>query len=394
MCVYFYKKRLFKLTKNLIIFLQLLELKKVNYINQKINYMNKNYAVSVDYLIAKFTSNSDVIFKDKFYQLEGDLDLSRLSSKEHNTVEFDYCYSILFNGSEIGKFYTVPSIKGFETDDRVCQIKFENHIFYSPEFEKVLNQLKESKILQLKQKNFSRLDISFDSEIDIRKKLRLIYRSIDDNLNEYKPAGGLSFSPTIYKGERSFQFGINHFIVVYNKTKELKKSSSKNYISKFHMNSGLKKDVIRFEVRLLNKDKKIKKYLNLVDVWKLHSEEYLLSIVKRISNDYFYFNKLEDKNISRCPKEYILELPDSTIPIEILKKVKTRNININKLKENLNFLLKQNWSFPNAGSRQQFDYVKKKAENEGLNDWLEKNMYGFSTFPFSLDEEEFYEKYK
>lgn len=356
--------------------------------------MKNNYTVSVDYFIVKFTSDSNVIFGEELYQLEKDLELSISRNKKHSSAEFDYCYKILFKEKYIGKFYAIPSKRKFEKNPRTCEIRFDNSIFYDKSFKDVLEQLKSSEILQLKQKNCSRLDFSYDSTVDIRKKLQLIFRSIDDGEEKFKVANSLFTSASSNGKEKSYQFGSDKFIVVYNKSKELKKSSNKNYISKFHLLHRLTKDVIRTEFRLLNRNKKNKIYLDNIDVWQLHSTNYLLSIIKRINRDYFYFNKLEDKNISRCPKEYILELPDSTIPIEILKKGETRNINITKLKEYLNFLLKHNWCFPHAGSRQQLDWVKKKAKKEGLDDWLDKNMYGSSTFPFSLDEEEFYEKYK
>jgi len=305
---------------------------------------NKN-TIAVDYLRATFKLSPNASFEKKIVQLNSGITLSRSTNKADAVRDFHYCYNITINECHYGKLYVHPSNKSFEKDLRICQIMFSNHIFYSKEFEMILRLLQECNYLQLKLVRINRLDVALDTNEDLTSKLRPYFNSINSDDKRYKVPFNMYCCQGMHRGVPSFQIGANKFINIYDKNKELRTLSHKQYIQKFHKQNELKGKVTRVEVRLLNSDNRASNYLKAIDVWQLGSTDYLYKIFKAINDKYFYFKHNLKSNASRNPKEYILTLPKTIDALKKAKKAKVQRIHTNMVKGYLKYLLITFWLY-------------------------------------------------
>jgi hypothetical protein len=356
--------------------------------------MKNKKTIAVDYLLATFKLSPNASFGKKTIELESGITLSLSVNKSDAVKNFRYCYNITIYESQYGKIYVLPSNKSFEKDLRICQIRFNNNIFYSKEFEGILYLLKKCNYLKLNPIRINRLDLALDTSENLTVKLRPFFNSINTDDKKYKVPFNMFCSQGIQGGVPSFQIGANKFINIYNKTKEIRHSSNKLYIQKFHKKNGINGKVTRVEIRLLNTDKKALGYLKTIDFWKLSSTDYLYRIFTDINNKYFFFRHNLKSNSSRNPKEYILTFPDTFDVLKKPKKARKQRIHTNMVKGYLKYLLMTFWLYTEVEYQVMFwALVFAITENNNLQSWLQQELKKQEGFYFSKEMYDFEEKF-
>lgn len=350
--------------------------------------------IAVDYFAATFKLSPNASFGKAAIELGNGITLSRSTNKADAVRDFHYCYNITINDFHYGKLYVHPSNKSFEKNLRVCQIRFNNNIFYSEEFEMILGLLQKCNYLQLEFVRVNRLDIALDTTQNLANKLQPYFKSINNDDGIYTVPFNMYCSQAMHRGIPSFQIGAYKFINIYDKSKELGVTSRKQYIQKFHKKNGLQGKVTRVEIRLLNSDKRVSNYLKGIDIWQLGSTDYLYKIFKTVNDKYIYFKRNLKSNTSRNPKEYIIVLPKTLGVLIKPKKSELQTISTNMVKAYLKYLLISFWLYTEVKYQIMFwALVIAITENNDLQDWLHQELKKQEDFYFSQEMYDFEEQF-
>ncbi|TRX16733.1 replication initiation factor domain-containing protein [Flavobacterium franklandianum] len=278
--------------------------------NQPTIIENQSTLINIDYLILNLEGSPFGEFPEtsNFLTIQHD----------YGTKIFLFRADLYYKKEKIATFMHSPRSKII--NDQLCQIQFENHLFYTISS----NQLKHILTEFLEQtgyyfKSINRLDICLD-----KQDKENTYRNLFDNLisGNYLISGrpkNISSHFETYKGKsilNGFQIGkrtSDKLIRIYNKSLNLQ-ITEKPYINEYFFNNNIKNDNIwRFEIQLnapfFRDLKQIATHNETVQqdmTWGIFDVSTLFELLK--SSTKGFFEVRENTGLSQVNKEKIIEV--------------------------------------------------------------------------------------
>jgi hypothetical protein len=211
------------------------------------------------------------------------------------TPHFLYSYKVIADGEPVANLHTHSRNEKIIKAGRV-KLEMLNHTLYSGNWLQLKNEILTA--LKASENRIpSRIDISIDGANHIPDFLNRWTR----NQRKIIKMGKARFDKKLIDAAgnaRNFRVGTGEKIIsIYNKTKEIKNRSHKEYIWKTWERVGLdvSKDIWRVEMRLKSAVlARIKKF----EPAALNDAMYLLSLFKTETDGYFEFRRLKNKNVT------------------------------------------------------------------------------------------------
>lgn len=199
-----------------------------------------------------------------------------------------------------------------QKDAKRVLIRFENQLFYAPEYNEVFNDLLQSQMLSLYKPQVQQIDIAFDTNEPLLKKAINIVKAIDngellhDDRKNYGKKGGRY---------TKCEFGD---ITIYHKSKELRNAEQpKPYISNFYTANGLSpNNVIRVEARFSRDD--MREIESSFDISQLPDPNTMRKIFKYKSDKDLLF-KIPNGTVNRSRFQKYRLINFDTTPLNIIK---------------------------------------------------------------------------
>jgi len=331
------------------------------------------YSINPDYLefrcqdttgyISSFITNGS----NKLYIISQNLKLSKTLDFKYYSQKYLKCFEILLNEEKIGFLYTDPVRNTYYSTNDIISIRIDNQVLYNPELSSILKQSLDE--LQLTFKGISRLDIAYDTDVDVLKKFKRLYNQL--NRYSYKNRGKTTVNGT---GLYDTQINIGSLrsqgktVIIYDKS-TLLRQQSKAYLNDLYETIFHDDSVYRVEVRVTSKT--TGKYE--IDLYKLGDKAYLESLFIEFSESMLDFRyKQSNTNTTRQKKVPFLELNGSSI--NLTKKLKSTVVKGNN---SMKYLI---WKLHCDLKRGEFQLMKREimkviglyVEMSGLQDWYRK----------------------
>lgn len=232
------------------------------------------------------------------YTFENDIILLYL---EHGTPVFKHSYTVLRGGEPVANLHT--HCRNEKTIGAgVAKLEIHNHLLYSTEWATIYLQILAA--LGASFRNVNRLDIAIDGVNWLHPFMNeFVKQRVKGKCIELKGKAHLS-SKILRKKTMTYQnFTVGGSdspkrITIYNKSSELERSN-KQYIRTMWERAEMDttNDVWRIELRMNSEGVKLIKNL---DIGKLRSPKYLLSIFRTQTKNFFDFTyKTKDKKVTR-----------------------------------------------------------------------------------------------
>lgn len=275
--------------------------------------MKKNNTIVLDRLEIKLETNffNELGYVNSHLPLTDEITLYPCSDKNALNNNYRGTAKITYKGVSVGVIHYMPQSNSNFLAENTVHIKFDNSCLYDETFGDVLNALLNIDELGADSAKISRLEIAYDTNEDVLSKF-ISMEGTDSYVFSKKTA--LEHKKQPYQKIRIGKF------CIYDKSAEIS-NSKKLYIKQFHKINGLDIDnVFRVELRL--DDKILGKTQLKIDVHKLANERYLYGIFKYFNSRSLYFREIGQKNSSRNPKKYLLDLMHIE---EIASSIRKRN---------------------------------------------------------------------
>lgn len=249
------------------------------------------YLLNVDLL--EFVGRTEIhlnnLFTNGIYKFSNGLILKKIKNNGKLRHFYEHLFEISYKNNKIGFLHTKTLALSFSNGFNTL-VRINNNIFYTEDIGFVNKLIVEA--LELTKTKISRLDIAYDTDIDVLTKFKKFYndtsmhfRYVDKinvgasgNLDKQIPIGSLK------SGVKS--------ILIYNKTKELIKSH-KEYIRNTHNKVFDKNIIYRVELRIYSKTLEIEE----IDIYKLEDKTYLEMLFNTYYTDLITFTDKESNNI-------------------------------------------------------------------------------------------------
>ena len=333
------------------------------------------YLLNKDYLefrcqdttgyISNFISNSP----QKLYIISPTVKLSKTVDLKYYSRWYLKCFDIIINEQKVGYLYTEPIRNTYYSNKEIVSIRIDNETLYSSEYNVIVDQILSE--LQFNIKGITRLDIAYDTDIDLLKRFKKFYNNIEKYT--YKNRGKTTVNGT---GQYDTQITIGSLrgqgktIMVYDKS-SLLRQQSKEYLMEMYQQVFGHKNIYRIEVRLTSRS--LNKYE--IDLMKLGDKEYLEGIFSYFMESLIDFRKTgSNKNVSRQDKVQFLTLNGG---MELPKRI----VSPNKIKgdNNMKYLI---WKIHCDRDKEEFAMIaremkvveRKYVELSELNEWVRNKV--------------------
>ena len=333
------------------------------------------YIINADYLefrcydesgyISSFVSNNP----NKLYIISNKVKLSKTADYKFYSTRYLKCFEILLYDEKVGYLYTDPIRNTYYSTNNIISLRIDNQILYRPDLNNIMEQVVAE--MQLVLKGITRLDIAYDTNINVMKKFKRFY-------NNTKKYSYRNRGKTIVNGTGLLDTQINlgslksqgKTVIIYDKSTILRQSN-KDYIQAlFESIFGLS-EVFRVELRITSKTTNKFK----IDILKLGDKTYLESLFELLGGSFMDFrNKESNSNITRQTRIKLLELKNSGIEL-------TKKISVPSLKGNnsMKYLI---WKLHSDLKKEEFLSISRELKMtiglyvklSGLQDWYEKKI--------------------
>ena len=268
----------------------------------------------------------------------------------------------------VGFLYTDPIRNTYYSTNDIISIRIDNQVLYNPELSSIIKQSLDE--LQLTYKGISRLDIAYDTDVDVLKKFKRLYNN--PNRFTYKNRGKTTVNGT---GLYDTQINIGSLrsqgktVIIYDKSTLLRQQPMKEYLTSLYKTIFKDDSVYRVEVRVTSKT--TGKYD--IDLYKLGDKAYLESLFTEFSESMLDFRyKQSNQNTTRQKKVQFLELNGSSITVN--HKVKSTVVKGNN---SIKFMI---WKLHCDMNKEEFLEMRREIkkviglyiEMSGLQDWYRK----------------------
>jgi hypothetical protein len=332
------------------------------------------YSINTDYLefrcqdttgyISSFISNGS----NKLYIISQNLKLSKTLDFKYYSQKYLKCFEILLNEEKVGFLYTDPIRNTYYSANDIISIRMDNQVLYDPELSSILKQSLDE--LQLTPKGISRLDIAYDTDVDVLKRFKRLYNQL--NRYSYKNRGKTTVNGT---GLYDTQINIGSLrsqgktVIIYDKS-TLLRQQSKEYLNALYSTIFKDDSVYRVEVRVTSKT--TGKYD--INLYKLGDKAYLESLFIEFTESMLDFRyKQSNQNTTRQRKVPFLELNRNSIKVDhklkstVVKGNNSMKFMIWKLHCDMNHLEEFN-----EMRREIKKVIGLYVEMSGLQDWYRK----------------------
>ena len=331
------------------------------------------YLLNTDYLefrcqdtsgyLSNFISNNPM----KLYIISEKLKLSKTADLKYYSQRFLQCFDILLNEIKIGYLYTDPIRNTYYSNNEIISIRIDNEILYIPDLNNILDQVING--LQIIFKGISRLDIAYDTDVDVMKRFKKFYNSIEKY--SFKNRGKTTVNGT---GPYDTQINIGSLrqgktVIIYDKS-TLLRQQSKDYLIGIYESVFGHRNIYRCEVRLTSKV--LNKYD--IDLLRLGDCGYLEGIFGNLCGSLIDFRRKDDSNTTRQTKIDLLELKGSGMKLP--KKIAKRYVKAD------NYLKHMIWKLHCDRNKEEFEEISREmkvvemkyAKMSELNEWLGRKV--------------------
>jgi len=332
------------------------------------------YLINADYLEFRckddsgYLSNFITDGSNKLYIISQRLKLSKTADLKYYSQRFLKCFDILLNNEKIGYLYSDPIRNTYYSLNDIVSIRIDNETLYNPNLcgilEKVLTEL------HLTVKGISRLDIAYDTDVDVMKRFKNLYNNIDKY--SFKNRG-----KTIVNGTGIYDTQINigslrgqgKTAIIYDKS-TLLRQKSKEYLYRIYEAVFGHRDIYRCEVRLTSKT--LSKYD--IDILKLGDKGYLEKVFGCLCRSLIDFRHKDDSNTSRQTKIDFFEI--NGCGVELPRRIGTRVVKAD------NYMKHMIWKLHCDRKKEDFEGVEREmkavekayVEKLELGEWLVKKV--------------------
>jgi hypothetical protein len=331
------------------------------------------YLLNADYLEFRCKDESGYVSyltdgSNKIYIISHKLKLAKTVDLKYYSQRFFKCFDVLLNDMKIGYLYSDPIRNLYYSANDILSIRIDNEVLYSQSFSEILGQVLTE--LQLTIKGITRLDIAYDTDVDILKRFRRFYNNIEKYT--FKNRG-----KTIVNGTGRYDTQINigslkgqgKTIIIYDKSTLLRQQSKDYIIHLFEAVFG-NQNVYRCEVQLTSKT--LNKYD--IDILKLGDKAYLEQIFGEFCESLIDFRRKDDSNVSRQTKIDFLEL--NRCSVELPRRVGTGTVKVD------NYVKHMIWKLYCDSQKEEFKDIARElravvnyyVEMLGLVNWLKKKV--------------------
>lgn len=273
-----------------------------------------NYLLNVDLL--EFRSSTEInlnnYFTEGIYKISSALFLERVRDYGYQKLTYSYCFKIHYEGDEIGLLYTKSLDLSLQYGLNTL-VRIDNKVFYIGNIGLILKTLVDE--LGLIKTKIKRLDICYDTDIDVLTKFKKLYEdepSIKFKLdNKINVTGTGKKNKTVHIGSISGK----KCIAIYNKTLEIHTKSHKEYIRKIHGKIFGYKNIYRVELRIKERTEEI----NDIDILKLDRSEYLESIFYT-----YFFDLVQFFDVNSKEKVEFIQLNNTGKKLDRTKRTKNK----------------------------------------------------------------------
>jgi hypothetical protein len=279
----------------------------------------KMYLMNADFLELRFKCPG-MDWSSSCIYINSKLKLSKTLNLKYYNSQFFNCYDILEEDKLIGYLYTKPIRSPFYSKNEIVVLRYKDITLYSGGIKKLIENLakglKNNHKVEFTYQGISRLDISYDTEVNIMALFKQWY--YDTKKISFKNRGKLIVNGT---GDSDTQTNIGSLksrektIIMYDKTNQMV-LKEKPFLKKIYEDYFGTPSVYRVELRLYsNETRKL-----TIDPMSLDDKNYLESIFK------MFFIKLVDfrtkrKNSNITSQAKLLFLPLSNSSIILTKKI-------------------------------------------------------------------------
>ncbi len=332
------------------------------------------YSINADYLEFRCQDTTGYMSSqlsngsNRVYIISKNLKLSKMTDYKYYKPNFLKCFEILLDNRKVGFLYAEPIRNSYFSKNDIIIIRIDNHVLYDPDLSSIIKTCLNE--LQLTIMGISRLDIAYDTQIDVLKKFKTLYNN--PNRYTYKNRG-----KTIVNGTGQYDTQINigslrsqgKTLIIYDKSSLLRQQNGKEYLNELYSTIFQDESVYRVEVRVTSKY--LGKYQ--IDLFKLYDKNYLETLFHEFSHSVLDFRyKQSNSNTTRQKKVPFIELNGNGIRLE-------RKVSVNKEKGNnsMKYLIGKLHSDLKKEEFHQFGREIKLViglyvEMTGLQDWYRK----------------------
>lgn len=303
--------------------------------------------VVLDWLAILFMDNNDGIPEaDNEEEVRSITDNITLKNFGKGTKDYKTVWHVLYNGEHYATLLS-HGRNGKFVKKGLVRVEYKNHLLYSSSLWPFYKELVEA--LNLKYVNISRVDIAIDGANYLLHWLNAyIKQDASKKIVELK-GKKQTFSSNVWERTsmlaQNFKIGNDKKVItIYNKSLDIV-NTGKHYIQEYWKHNGIVKELMpleilakamqeipteertyiagyknlyRFEMRIRGERIAQIKDFNLS--W-LKSQDFMISIVKRLSKNFFEFVYFTSSDISKCASLNILPYQKFNIqPIELLPK--------------------------------------------------------------------------
>ena len=303
----------------------------------------------------------------------GDVYLVRDENRPNGTKHFENCYLVYLHGELFGHINTTP--RASILDPNLSLFKIENHILYQKAWVVRLDFVMDA--IGIKLHHVSRLDIAIDGAGFVKDYEGLIARKYDKV--------GKAKMMTIHEGNadvEGFYVGSrssDKFIRCYDKTRELDKNLSKDYIKDWwdDNNFFVGEKVERIELQLKYGALKLIKDF---DYSRVENGAYLAGIMKAVFNGLYRFREKDEsqKNKSRLKKFDAVEWSYfEANEVDRLPKTNQPSV-VWGAQQTITFTMRESYAGLESGGADLWDSAFKRsydlAVKYGITDWFSKRL--------------------